>query len=243
MRQRLKNKIALITGASRGIGAAVAKRFAQEGAQLILVARSSADLETVDDNVQKYGPPAVLVPFDLTDLPRIDDLAKSIAERFGRLDIMIGNAAILGGLTPVTHMKPSIWHQVMTTNLHANWHLLRAFEPLLIKAHDARIVFVTSGITTHPSPYWGAYASSKSALEMMVKVYAAEVSHTAFKVNLIRPGTIRTALRAEAMPGEDPSTLTAPEDITEAFVCLAEASCKWHGEILDAKDPMFLNNK
>ncbi|HUX79494.1 MAG TPA: SDR family NAD(P)-dependent oxidoreductase [Alphaproteobacteria bacterium] len=239
MKQRLKDKIALITGASRGIGAAVAKRFAQEGAQLILVARSSSDLEAVDDEIQKYGPPAVLVPFDLTDLPRIDDFAKSIAIRFGKLDILIGNAGILGGLTPVTHIKPSIWHQVMTTNLHANWHLLRAFEPLLIQAGKARLAFVTSGVTSHPNPYWGAYAVSKSALEMMVKTYAAEVRHTGFKVNLINPGITRTAMRAEAMPGEDPLTLPAPEDITEAFVCLAEPDCKVHGEIVNAGDPRF----
>lgn len=240
---RLKNKIALITGASRGIGAAVAKRFAQEGAQLILVARSSADLEIVDDEVQKYGPPAVLVPFDLTDLPRMEDFAKSIAERFGQLDILIGNAGILGDLSPMTHIKPSMWHEVMTTNLHANWHLLRAFEPLLIKAQDARMVFVTSGITTHPTPYWGAYAVSKAALEMMVKTYAAEVKHTAFKVNLIDPGTIRTGMRAQAMPGEDPLTLPPPEQITEAFVRLAESSCPYHGEIIRAKDPLFFKGE
>ncbi|OJW48717.1 MAG: oxidoreductase [Alphaproteobacteria bacterium 41-28] len=239
MTQRLKNKIALITGASRGIGAAVAKRFAQEGAQLILVARSSTDLEAVDDEVQKHGPPAVLVPFDLTDLPRIDDFAQSIATRFGKLDILIGNAGILGGLTPLTHIKPSLWHQVITTNLHANWHLLRAFEPLLIQAKEARLTFVTSGITTHPTPYWGAYATSKSALEMMIKTYAAEVRHTAFKVNLVNPGSTRTALRAEAMPGEDPLTLPAPEDITEVFVCASEPACSWHGEILNARDPQF----
>ncbi len=239
LQKRLKDKIALITGASRGIGAAVAKRFAQEGAQLILVARSSADLEAVDDEVQKYGPPAVLVPFDLTDLPRIDDFSKSIAERFGKLDILIGNAAILGGLTPLTHIKPSFWHQVMTTNLHANWHLLRAFEPLLIQAREARLIFVTSGITTHPTPYWGAYAASKSALEMMVKTYAGEVKHTAFKVNLINPGTTRTALRAAAMPGEDPLTLPPPEETTEAFVCLAEQACQSHGEIVNARDRRF----
>ncbi len=239
MTQRLTNKVALITGASRGIGAAVAKRFAQEGAQVILVARSSEDLEKVDDEVQKFGLPAVLVPFDLTNLPHIDDLAKSIAERFGRLDILVGNAAILGGLTPITHIKPSVWHQVMTTNLHANWHLLRAFEPLLIKAQEARLVFVTSGITTHPTAYWGAYTVSKAALETMVKTYAAEVKHTAFKVNLINPGTTRTSLRAEAMPGEDPMTLPAPEEITEAFVCLAEPGCPWHGEIIQARDKRF----
>lgn len=241
MTQRLTNKIALITGASRGIGAAVAKRFAQEGAQLILVARSVADLEEVDNEVQKFAPPALLVPFDLTDLPRIDDLAKSIAERFGCLDILVGNAAILGGLTPITHTLPSTWHQVMTTNLHANWHLLRAFEPLLMKAKEARLMFVTSGITTHPTPYWGAYGVSKSALEMMVKTYAAEVKHTDFKVNLINPGTTRTALRAEAMPGEDPLTLPAPEDITEVFVRLADSQCPWHGETLSAQDSLFFN--
>ena len=239
MTQRLKNKIALITGASRGIGAAVAKRFAQEGAQLILVARSSADLEQVDDEVQKYGPPAVLVPFDLMNLPSIDDLAKSIAERFGRLDILIGNAAILGDLSPMTHILPSTWHQVITTNLHANWHLLKAVEPLLIKAHDARLVFVTSGITTHPAPYWGAYAVSKSALETMVKTYAAEVKHTSFKVNLVNPGSTRTAMRAQAMPGEDPMSVPSPEDITEVFVRLSETECPWHGEILSARDPLF----
>jgi NAD(P)-dependent dehydrogenase (short-subunit alcohol dehydrogenase family) len=239
--QRLKNKIALITGASRGIGAAVAKRFAQEGAHLILVARSAADLEAIDNEVQTYGSPAVLVPFDLTDLPRIDDLAKSIAERFGRLDILIGNAAILGGLTPITHMKPSTWHQVITTNLHANWHLLRSFEPLLLKAQDPRLVFVTSGVTAHPipSPYWGAYAVSKAALEMMVKTYATGVKETAFKVNLVNPGATRTDLRAEAMPGEDPLTLPAPKEITEVFVYLAESSCPPHGEIVNARDPMF----
>ena len=173
------------------------------------------------------------------DLPRIDDLAKSIGERFGRLDILIGNAAILGGLTPLTHTLPSIWHQVMTTNLHANWHLLRAVEPLLVKAHEARLIFLTSGITTHPTPYWGAYGVSKSALEMMVKTYAAEVKHTAFRVNLVNPGTTRTAMRAQAMPGEDPMTLPAPEDITEVFVRLAEPQCSWHGEILSARDLEF----
>jgi NAD(P)-dependent dehydrogenase (short-subunit alcohol dehydrogenase family) len=239
MTQRLKNKIALITGASRGIGAAVAKRFAQEGAQVILVARSVEGLEEVDNEVQKFGPPAVLVPLDLMDLPRIDDLAKSIGERFGRLDILVGNAAILGGLTPMTHTLPSTWHQVMTTNLHANWHLLRAVEPLLVKAEAARLLFITNGVTIHPTPYWGAYGVSKAALEMMVQTYAAEIKHTAFKVNLINPGTTRTAMRAQAMPGEDPLTLPAPEEITEVFVRLAETHCPWHGEILSARDPRF----
>jgi len=240
MTQRLKNKIALITGASRGIGAAVARRFAKEGAQLILVARNSSDLEVIDDEVQKYGPPAVLVPFDLTDLPRIDDFAKSIAERFGKLDILIGNAGMLGGLTPLTHTLPSTWHRVMTTNLHANWHLLKAFEPLLKKAEQPRIVFVTSGVTQSPMAYFGAYSTSKAALEMMTKIYAAEVKNTPFKVNLINPGTIRTNMQSEVNPGRDPLTITPPDAITEAFVCAAESTCPWHGEILYAKDNMFV---
>ncbi len=237
--QRLKNRIALITGASRGIGAAVAKRFAQEGAQLILVARSLADLESVDNEVQKYGPPAVLVPFDLTDLPRIDDFAKSIAERFGRLDILIGNAAILGGLTPMTHIKSSHWHHIMTANLHANWHLLRAFEPLLMKSEAGRIVFVTSGVAKEPTAYWGVYGVSKAALENMAQAYAEEVKQLALKVNLIDPGAIRTDMCAEWMPGGDPLTLPPAEEITEAFVCLSETACSWHGAILSAQDPMF----
>jgi NAD(P)-dependent dehydrogenase (short-subunit alcohol dehydrogenase family) len=241
--QRLKNKIALITGASRGIGAAVAKRFAQEGAQLILLARSSADLEKVDDDVQRYGPPAVLAPFDLADLPRIEDLAKSIADRFGHLDILVGNAGILGGLTPMTHITPSAWHQIMTINLHANWHLLRACEPLLLRSPEARITFVTSEVASTPHAYWGAYAVSKAALEMMTKIYAAETQQKGFKVNLIDPGSIRTDMCAEWMPGEDLASLPSPKDITEAFVSLAESSCSWHGEILNAQDTIFKKSK
>ena len=207
MTLRLKNKIALITGASRGIGAAVAKRFALEGAQVILVARSLGDLESVDDEIQKTSPPALLVPFDLTDLPRLEDLAHSIAERFGRLDILVGNAAILGSLTPLTHTSPSVWHQVITTNLHANWHLLKACEPLLFKSEAARLIFVTSDVAQEATPYWGAYAVSKSALETMTKTYAAEIAHKGFKVNLIDPGSVRTDMYAHAMPGKDLSSL------------------------------------
>lgn len=239
MTSRLKNKIALITGASRGIGAAVAKRFAQEGAQVILIARSAQDLEQVDDEIQKYGPPAVLVPFDLMDLSRIDDLAKSIGERFGRLDILVGNAGVLGGLTPMTHIKPTLWHQTLTLNLSANWHLLRACEPLLDKSESARLIFLTSEVAKDPIPYWGAYAVSKLALEMMTRIYALEVDHKGFKANLIEPGSIATDMCAEWMPGEDPSILPKPEDITEAFVCLAESSCPYNGEIINAQDERF----
>lgn len=237
MTQRLKNKIALITGASRGLGAAVAKRFSQEGAQLILIGREVAALEEVDDIIQQYGPPALLVPFDLTDLLRFDDLAKSLAERFGRLDILVGNAGILGDATPMTHVTPTAWHKIMTTNLHANWHLLRAMEPLLIEAKMGRLIFVTSDIATTPIAYRGPYAVSKAALEMMVKTYALEVKHRNFKVNLIDPGGLRTDMGAEWMGAEErASALPLPESVTEAFVCCAEKSCPYHGDVIKAQE-------
>lgn len=232
MTPRLSNKIALITGASRGLGAAVAKRFAKEGAQLILVARSTADLEGVDNEVQRYGPPAVLAPFDLSNLPLIDELALSLAQRFGHLDILVGNAAILGGLGPLTHLKANAWHQIMTTNLHVNWHLLKALDPLLCKTSAGRVLFVTSEVGTQATPYWGAYGVSKAALEMMAKIYAAESAHRGTKVNLIDPGSLKTTLYGE---GGNPTNLTLPEDITEVFVQAAEESCPWQGETIHAQ--------
>lgn len=240
MIQRLKNKIALITGASRGLGAAVAKRFAQEGAQLILIGRETAALEEVDDVVQQYGPPALLVPFDLSDLLRFNDLAKSLAERFGRLDILVGNAGVLDEATPMTHVTPTAWHKIMTTNLHANWHLLRAMEPLLIEAKAGRLIFVTSDIATTPTAYRGPYAVSKAALEMMVKTYALEVKHRNFRVNLIDPGGLRTNMGAEWMGGEERAAeLPLPESVTEAFVRCAEEGCHYHGETLSAQKDKF----
>lgn len=236
MTQRLKNKIALITGASRGLGAAVAKRFAQEGAQLVLIARDVAALEEVDDIIQQYGPPALLVPFDMTDLLRFDDLAKSLAERFGRLDILVGNAGILGDATPMTHVTPTAWHKIITTNLHANWHLLRAVEPLLIETKIGRLMFVTSDVATIPTAYRGPYGVSKAALEAMVKTYALEVNHRNFRVNLIDPGALRTDMGAEWMGGEErASTFPLPESVTEAFVLCAEEGCPYHGDVIKAQ--------
>ena len=217
------------------LGKAVAKRFAQEGAQLILIGRNTAALEAVDDVIQHYGPPALLIPFDLTDLPRIDDLARSLATRFGRLDILVGNAAILGGAAPTTHVPPTAWHQIMTTNLHANWHLLRSLEPLLIEAKAARLIFVTSSVAANPTAYRGPYAVSKAALEMMVKTYALEVKHRNFRVNLIDPGGLCTDMGAEWMGGKEKvALLPSPESVAEAFVRCAEEACPFHCEIVRA---------
>lgn len=231
---RLKDKIALVTGASRGIGAAVAKRYAKEGAHVILVARTSGALEAVDDEIQAAGGSATLVPLDLLEYDKIDALGQAIFERFGRLDILVGNAAMLGMLTPVGHIKPSAWEKVMGLNVTANWRLIRSMDALLKAAPAGRALFVTSGVTESIHPYWGAYAVSKAALEALVKTYAAEVATSSLKVNLVDPGVVATRMRAEAMPGENPATLPSPEAITEIFVRLAEESCAVNGQMMAA---------
>ncbi len=227
----LQNRIALVTGASRGIGAAVAQRFAAEGAHVILVARTIGGLEAVDDAIQAAGGKSTLVPLDLTDHTKIDQLGAQLAERFGKLDILVGNAGILGDLTPLTHADAAMWDRVISTNVTANWRLIRSFDPLLRAADHGRAMFVTSGVTSSIHPYWGPYAVSKVALETLVKTYAAEVKDTKIKVNLVDPGVVRTAMRASAMPGEDPATLPSPDSITDTFVSLALPVCKKHGQL------------
>ena len=217
----LEGRIALITGASRGIGAAVAKRFAAEGAHVILAARTVGGLEAMDDVIKKTGGSSTLVPIDLTDFAKIDQLGAHIAERFGRLDIVVGNAAMLGDLTPIAHADAKMWDRVMNTNVTANWRLIRSCDPLLRASPSGRAIFVTSGVTEGSIPYWGPYSVSKAALEMLVKTYAAEVATTSVRANLIDPGVVRTAMRAIAMPGENPDSLPLPDSITDRFVELA----------------------
>lgn len=231
----LANRIALITGASRGIGAAVAKRFAAEGAHVILAARTVGGLEATDDAIQAAGGASTLVPVDLTDFTKIDQLGAHIAERFGRLDILVGNAATLGELTPLAHADPKVWNKVISTNVTANWRLIRSFDPLLQTSNAGRAIFVTSGAASKAIPYWGPYAVSKAALEMLVKTYAAEMAGTNVRVNLVDPGVVRTGMRALAMPGEDPQTLPAPDTVTDAFVRLASAECNANGEIIKVR--------
>jgi NAD(P)-dependent dehydrogenase (short-subunit alcohol dehydrogenase family) len=232
--KRLADKVALITGASRGIGAAVAVRFAAEGAHVVLVARTVGGLEEVDDHVQKAGSRATLVPMDLTDSVKIDQMAAALHQRFDRLDILVGNAAILGTLSPMGHIEPKEWERVMAVNLTANWRLIRAMDPLLRMAENGRAIFVTSGVARGVFPYWGAYAASKAALEHMVRTWAGEVSKTPVRVNLLDPGIVRTRLRAQAFPGEDPMKLRPPEAVADAFVDLAVDDCARHGEVVEA---------
>jgi NAD(P)-dependent dehydrogenase (short-subunit alcohol dehydrogenase family) len=231
---KLKDRIALITGASRGIGAAVAKRFAAEGAHVILVARTQGGLEEVDDEITAAGGAATLVPLDLREFDKIDELGGVLNERFTRLDILVGNAAILGGLSPLPHIDPKIWQAAIDINVTANWRLIRSMDLLLRRSEAGRAIFVTSGVTGLTLPYWGLYTITKSALEAMVRIYAAENEKTNVRANLLGPGIVRTAMRAQAMPDEDPETLRPPEAVTDAFVELAAASCTRNGEVVSA---------
>ena len=231
---RLSGKIALVTGASRGIGAAVAKRLAAEGAHVIITARTVGGLEEVDDAIRTLGGSATLVPLDLRQMDMIDALGGQIYERFGKLDILVGNAATLGTLSPVAHASPAEFEDVMTINLTANYRLIRSCDPLLRAADAGRVIMVTSGAAVAPISYWGAYATSKAALEHLTLTYAAEVASTNIRVNLIDPGATATNMRAKAFPAEDPRGLPTPESITEWFVRLCEASAP-HAQRIVAK--------
>lgn len=233
MTGRLQDRIAVITGASRGIGRAVALGMAAEGAHVILVARTVGGLEEVDDEIRKVGGKATLVPFDLTDLPAIDRLGATIFERWGKLDILVGNAGSLGTLTPLSHLEPKDWDKTLAINVTANWRMIRSFEPLLKRSDAGRAIFVTSGAAQKCKPYWGSYSITKAALDAMMKTWAAEVEKSPIRVNSVSPGPTRTAMRKKAMPGEDPTTLTKPADLVPLFIELAMPDCTRHGEIVE----------
>lgn len=228
---RLKGRIALVTGASRGLGAAAAVALAREGAHCVLVARTVGGLEEVDDRIKALGNEgATLVPLDITDGPGIDRLGAALYERFGKLDVLLGNAGLLGALSPVGHIEPATFERVMAVNVTANWRLIRSLDPLLRQSDAGRAIFVTSGASRHVIPYWSLYATSKAALDMLVSTYAAECAHTNVRVNLYNPGPTRTGMRAQAFPGENPETLPPPEAHGEGLIQLALPSCTMNGE-------------
>jgi len=229
---RLKDRIALITGASRGIGRATACLFAREGAHVLLLARKQKSLEPVDDEIKKDGGTASLIPLDLEDGKKIDALGPSLYERFGRLDIFVGNAGLLGGLRPLTHIPSEIWERVLAVNLTANWRLIRTLDPLLRRSDAGRVVFVTSSrAASEGRAYWAPYSVSKAALETLAKTYANETADTAIRVNLIDPGATATAMRAEAYPGEDQDTLKSPEEVAERVLELVLPEITVTGQI------------
>ncbi|MEX1152477.1 SDR family NAD(P)-dependent oxidoreductase [Parvibaculum sp.] len=229
---RLQDRLAVITGASRGIGRAVALGMAAEGAHVILVARTIGGLEEVDDEIRKVGGKATLVPLDLTDLPGIDRLGATIFERWGKLDILVANAGSLGTLTPLSHLEPKDWDKTLAINVTANYRLIRSLEPLLKRSDAGRAIFVTSGAAQKCQPYWGAYSVTKAALDAMVKTWAAELGKTGVCANLLSPGPTRTAMRKKAMPGEDPTSLTKPADLVPLFIEMAMPDYTKNGEIV-----------
>lgn len=233
---KFTNKIVLITGATRGLGAALAHRFAREGATLILMARRVDGLERIDQELEQYGVETTLVPLDLNKVDRLEGLPQALGDKYGRLDVLIGNAAILGHLSPVTHFSPKTFQQTMDVNVTANWHLMAGLECLLRNAKQPRSIFVTSGKAQTATPFWGPYAASKAALEVLVKTYAAEMEKTPLKINLVDPGIMTTDMFKKAMPGADLTEMPSPEDMTDVFLYLASEACQETGQIFKARE-------
>lgn len=229
----LDGRIALVTGASRGIGRAAALGLAEAGAHVVAVARTVGALEELDDEIKAKGNAATLVPLDLTDYAGIDRLGATIYERWGKLDILLGNAGLLGAITPLSHLEPKVFDAVMAVNVTANWRLIRSLDPLLRQSDAGRALFVTSGITKVYLPYWGVYATSKAALEALVRTYAAELRVSDAKANLFNPGPLRTHMRAQAAPGEDPMRLLPPAAAVPDIVRMLSPGYDGNGVLFD----------
>ena len=227
----LSGKVVLVTGASRGIGYQAALEAARRGAHVIALARTVGGLEDLDDAVKTLGGEATLVPLDIRDGDGIDRLGAAIFERWGHLDGLIGNAAILGTLSPVAHVAPDEFDKVFALNLTANYRLLRSMDLLLRQAEAGRAVFVSSSLARSAKPFWGPYAASKAALEALVKSYAGEVSGGPIKVNVFYPGAVRTAMRAKAMPGENPEILPTPDEVALELVKLCLPAWDTQGQV------------
>jgi len=240
MPKPLAGSIALVTGASRGIGQATALALAGAGAHIVAVARTVGALEELDDAARAAGSLATLVPLDMRDYAGIYRLAEALNERYQRLDVLIGNAAVVGPRSPLDHIEPAAWDETMAVNVTANWHLIRAMDPLLKRASAGRVVLLTSGAATHARAYAGAYSVSKAALNVLGRTYAAETASTPIRVNLFNPGPTRTRMRAAVMPGEDPMTLPTPEDVAEKILPLCLPSMAETGKLYDFREGKFL---
>ena len=223
-------RIALVTGASRGIGRAVALELARRGWRVVCVARAQKALEKLDDDIRALGGEATLVPMDLKDYAGIAQLGAALFERHGKLDALAACAGALGSLTPAHQATPSIMEETIGVNFMANQRLIRSMHPLLRESDAGRAVFLTTGVVRDPRAYWAPYAASKAALEVLVQCYAAELNITPIKANLFSPGPVRTAMRAKAFPGEDPMTLPAPDEVAPSIVEMLEPAYSANGE-------------
>jgi NAD(P)-dependent dehydrogenase (short-subunit alcohol dehydrogenase family) len=226
MPQPLADRIALVTGASRGIGYALALALARAGAHIVAIARTVGGLEELDDGVRAAGSSATLVPLDMRDYDGLYRLAAALNERYQRLDVLVGNAAIAGQRSPLGHVLPPAWDEAMAINVTANWHLIRAMDPLLRRSAAGRAVFMTSGAATHARAYSGPYSVSKAALNVLARTYAEETTSTPVRVNLFNPGPTRTRMRAQVMPFEDPMKLPTPDIVAAKIfdLCLPDFS-------------------
>jgi len=233
MTDRIDGRVAVVTGASRGIGQAAALALAEAGVHVIAVARTVGALEELDDEVNARGGSATLVPLDLKDYAGIDRLGAAIFSRWGRLDMLLGNAGLLGTITPLAHLEPKVFDEVMAVNVTANWRLIRSLDPLLRQSDAGRAVFLTSGVTYSFPPYWAAYSVSKAALEGLVRTYASEVAQAKVRVNLVNPGPLRTRMRAQAFPGEDPMTLPPPAALVGDLVRMLSPEFDGNGTLFD----------
>ena len=236
----LHNKIILITGASRGIGRAVALAAAKAGANLIITGRTIGALEELDDEIKAAGRKATIVELEMLDHGAIPRLAEAINRRWGKLDGFVANAATLNPLTPLSHLEDSVWNDTITINLTAQWHLIKAMEPLLLAASAGRAILVSSGAAEGIRPFWGPYAISKAGLEAMGRVWAGETEKTNLRINILDPGGTATGMRASAFPGENPDTLPQPSDVAPAFLALLDPACVDHGQRFNARDMLNL---
>lgn len=234
-----EGRVALVTGATRGIGRAVALELGEAGAHVVAVGRTVGALEELDDAIQAAGgPAATLVPINLTDYAAIDRLGAALYERWGRLDALVGNAGILGQLSPIGHIPPKVWDETIAVNLTANWRLLRSLDPLLRQSDAGRAVFLTAAQAKSSEPFWGALAASKAGLEALVRTYASEVAHTSVRVNLVDPGATRSHFRGKAFPGEDKDSLAHPSAHALPIMALLTPACLENGSLIELNRKM-----
>lgn len=241
MTKPLANRIALVTGASRGIGFATAIALAKAGAHIVATARTQGGLEELDDEIRKVGGSATLVPLNLTDSDGIARLGAGLHERYGKLDILVGNAGVLGPSSPVGHIELKTFNDVMAVNVSANFQLIRCMEPLLRQSDAGRAVFITSGAANKATAYVSPYAASKAALETLARAWAQETTNTKLRVNLFNPGPVRTRMRATLMPGEDPATLDTPEQVAEFIVPMCAPDWTETGRFYDYKSRTLMS--
>lgn len=237
----LNGKVALVTGASRGIGFATAIELAKSGAHVIALARTVGGLEELDDEIQKVGGSATLIPHDLMDLDGIDNIGAALNERYGKLDILVANAAMLGPITPIGHIDAKIFEKVMHLNVTATWRLIRSVEPLLAKSDSGRAAIITSGALYSCKPFWGAYAASKAAVDTLARVWAAEVEKRGILVNTVNPGATRTTMRAQAMPGENADALPLAAEVAAKIIPIFASNTTETGMLYDVRQERFLS--